>query len=116
MFGTDVISNGFRGSLRMQSASPFAVMGLRFAGTVFSTLPIAVTAGASGVPSIPLAAGPTANSPAAGTVGGATAVLIPEVAIAGGWRTKVAAVINSNATLAGRIDVFDTSRRPMTAK
>jgi len=116
LFGADVISNGFRGSLRMQSASPFAVMGLRFAGTVFSTLPIAVTAGISGVPSITLAAGPTANSPAAGTVGGATAVLIPEFAIAGGWATQVALVNNSNATLAGRIDVFDTSGRPMPVK
>ncbi len=116
LFGADVISNGFRGSLRMQSASPFAVMGLRFAGTVFSTLPIAVTAGISGVPSITLAAGPTANSPAAGTVGGTTAVLIPEFAIAGGWATQVALVNNSNATLAGRIDVFDTSGRPMPVK
>src|SRR5438034_3509243 len=97
MFGTDVISNGLPGSLRIQSASPFAVMGLRFAGTVFSTLPIAVAAGISGVPSITLAAGPTANSPAAGTVGGATAVLIPEFAIAGGWATQVALVNNSNA-------------------
>ena len=116
LFGADVISNGFRGSLRMQSASPFAVMGLRFAGTVFSTLPIAVTAGISGVPSITLAAGPTANSPAAGTVGGTTAVLIPEFAIAGGWATQVALVNNSNATLAGRIDIFDTSGRPMPVK
>src|SRR5207249_8552501 len=94
LFGADVMSNGFRGSLRMQSASPFAVMGLRFAGTVFSTLLIAVTAGISGVPSITLAAGPTANSPAAGTVGGTTAVLIPEFAIAGGWATQVALVNN----------------------
>src|SRR5437870_3941155 len=116
LFGADVISNGFRGSLRMQSASPFAVMGLRFAGTVFSTLPIAVTAGISGVPSITLAAGPTANSPAAGIVGGTTAALIPEFAIAGGWATQVALVNNSNATLAGRIDIFDTSGRPMPVK
>ncbi len=116
LFGADVISNGFRGSLRMQSASPFAVMGLRFAGAVFSALPVAVNTGISGVPSTTLAAGPTANSPAAGTVGGTTAVLIPEFAIAGGWATQVALVNNSNATLAGRIDVFDTSGRPMPVK
>ena len=116
LFGADVISAGFRGSLRMQSASPFAVTGLRFAGAVFSTLPVAVTAGVPGVPATTLVAGPTANSPAPGTVGSTTAVLIPQFAIAGGWATQIAFVNNTNATLVGRIDVFDTSGRPMPVK
>ncbi len=116
MFGADVISNGFRGSLRMQSASPFAVTGLRFAGTVFSTLPVAVTVGVPGVPARTLEAGSAANSPAAGTVGGTTAVIIPQFAIAGGWATQIALVNNSNATLVGRIDVFDTTGKPMPVK
>src|SRR5256884_4473694 len=88
LFGADVISAGFRGSLRMQSASPFAVTGLRFAGAVFSTLPVAVTAGVPGVPATTLVAGATANSPAPGTVGSTTAVLIPQFAIAGGLGTQ----------------------------
>jgi hypothetical protein len=113
LFGADVISNGFRGSLRMQSAMPFAVAGLRFAGSVFSTLPVAITAGVPGVPTMTLAAGNKPNSPAAGTVGGTAAVIIPQFAISGGWATEVALVNNTPATLVGRIDVFDTNGTPM---
>src|SRR5262249_26821631 len=88
VFGADVISNGFRGSLRMQSAMPFAVAGLRFAGSIFSTLPVAVTAGVPGVPTITLTAGTSPNFPAAGTVGGNTAISIPQFAMSGGWATQ----------------------------
>src|SRR2546425_2068511 len=116
LFGADVIANGLRGSLRMQSPSPFAVIGLRFAGAVFSTLPIAVTAPVPGVPSTTLTGGATPNSPASGTVGGTTAVIIPQFAIAGGWATEIALVNNTNATLVGRIDLFDTSGNPLPLK
>jgi len=108
LFGADVISSGFRGSLRMQSPSPFAVTGLRFSGAVFSTLPIAVNVGVPGVPSTTVAGG--------NTVGGTTAVIIPQFAIAGGWATQIALVNNTNATLVGHIDVFDTNGRPMPVK
>jgi hypothetical protein len=93
LFGADVIASGLRGSLRMQSPSPFAVTGLRFSGAVFSTLPVAVNA------AVP-----------------ATAVIIPQFAIAGGWATQIALVNNTNATLVGHIDVFDTNGRPMPVK
>ena len=93
LFGADVIASGLRGSLRMQSPSPFAVTGLRFSGAVFSTLPVAVNAA---VPS--------------------TAVIIPQFAIAGGWATQIALVNNTNATLVGHIDVFDTNGHPMPVK
>ncbi len=115
LFG-DVIANGFRGSLRMQSATPFAVAGLRFSGAIFSTLPVAVTASVAGVPSIALAAGAAANSPAAGNAGGPTAVIVPQFAIAGGWATQIALVNNTNATVVGRIDVFDANGTPMAVK
>jgi hypothetical protein len=113
VFGADVIANGFRGSLRMQSSAPFAVTGLRFAGSIFSTLPVAINASVPGVPARTITAGTAPNSPAAGTVGGTTAVIIPQFALAGGWATEVALVNNSGATLVGRIDVFDTTGAPM---
>jgi phosphodiesterase/alkaline phosphatase D-like protein len=113
VFGADVISNGFRGSLRMQSSTPFAVAGLRFSGSIFSTLPVAITASVPGVPTITLTAGTAPNSPAAGTVGGTTAVIVPQFAIAGGWATQIALVNNTSATLVGRIDIFDTTGTPM---
>ena len=115
LFGA-VISNGFRGSLRVQSAAPFAAVGLRFAGSVFSALPVAVIAGTPGVPSTTLTVGATPNSPAPGTVGGSNALIIPQFAIAGGWATQIALTNNTNATLVGRIDVFDTSGKPMPVK
>ena len=60
-----------------------------------------------------LAGGATLNSPPAGTVGGATAVVIPQFAISGGWTTEIALVNNTGATLVGRIDVFDANGNPM---
>jgi hypothetical protein len=116
LFGADVIASGLRGSLRMQSSTPFSVTGLRFNGAVFSALPIAVTAGVPGVPRTSLTSGTAADSPAAGTTGGPNAVIIPAFAIAGGWATQVAMVNNTNATLVGRIDVFDPSGNPMPVK
>ena len=115
LFGADAIGTGFRGSLSLRSSSPFAAVGLRFSGIVFSTLNLAATAAVSGVPSTTLIAGSTENSPMAGVVGGATAVLIPQFAIAGGWATQIALVNNTNATIVGRIDIFDASGNPLAA-
>jgi hypothetical protein len=113
LFGADTIGTGFRGSLRLQSSTPFAVIGLRFSGFVFSTLPVAVTAPVAGVPSWTLAAGTLPNTPDAGTVGGSNALIIPQFAMAGGWATQIALVNNTTSTLVGRIDVFDTEGNPM---
>jgi len=115
LFGADTIGTGFRGSLSLRSSSPFAAVGLRFSGVVFSTLPLAATGAVSGVPSTTLTAGYTANSPIPGVVGGATALLIPQFAIAGGWATQIALVNNTNATIVGRIDIFDASGSPLAA-
>ena len=113
VFGSDVIANGFRGSLRMQSSTPFAAAGLRFSGVIFSTLPVAITAAVPGVPTVTLTAGTAANSPEAGTAGGTTAVIVPQFAISGGWATQIALVNNTTTTLVGRIDIFDATGRPM---
>ena len=116
LFGSDVIASGFRGSLRMQSASPFGVTGLRFSESIFSTLPVALKAPASGVPLITLTAGSIPNGPSAGTIGGSTALIVPQFALAGGWATHIVLINNTNATLVGRIDVFDVSGNPMAVK
>jgi hypothetical protein len=113
LFGADTIGSGFRGSLRLHSSTPFAVVGLRFSGFVFSTLPVAVTAPVPGVPSQTLTAGATPNTPQAGTVGGVNALIIPQFAIAGGWATQIALINNTTSTLSGRIDLFDTAGNPM---
>ena len=101
LFGADTIGMGFRGSLRMQSSAPFAVVGLRFSGYVFSTLPTVASAPVPGVPSI-----------SAG-VGGSSALIVPQFVISGGWASQIALVNNTGATVSGRIDVFDASGNPM---
>jgi hypothetical protein len=92
LFGADTIGAGFRGSLRIQSSTPFSVVGLRFSGYIFSTLPVAVTAG-----------------------GGSNVIILPQFALAGGWATQIALVNNTTATISGRIDLFDTAGNPLAA-
>jgi hypothetical protein len=116
LFGADAIGSGFRGSVRMQSATAFAAIGLRFSGTVFSTLPVAVAVPVAGVPPRTLTAGTTPDTPQPGTVGGSTALIIPQFAISGGWATQIALVNNSGSTITGRLDVFDATGNPMAVK
>jgi len=93
LFGGDTIGSGFRGSLRIQSSTPFAVVGLRFSGYIFSTLPVAVTV--SG--------------------GGSNVIILPGFVLAGGWATQIVLVNNTTSTISGRIDLFDTAGNPLAA-
>ena len=93
----------FRGTLKLQSSTPFAVLGLRFAGNECSTLLVTGTASSTSVP---------ARSIANGSVGGAAAIFIPQFAMSGGWATQFALINNSTATAKGRIDIFDQSGSP----
>ena len=95
---------GFRGTLEIQSSVPFGVLGLRFSGTEFSTLPVTGTTVNTGVP---------VRSMSNGAAGGNTAIILPQFAMAGGWATQIALVNNSGAVAQGRIDIFDTSGNPM---
>jgi hypothetical protein len=91
LFDAAIFATGFRGSLRIESPVPFAVLGLRFSGSLFSTQP------PGGI---------------SGTLGGA-AIIFPQFAIAGGWATQIALVNGSNTTISGRVDLFDQSGNPM---
>jgi hypothetical protein len=87
LFPSNVIGAGFSGSLRLQGASGFAVLGLRFSAAEFSTSPVAVTTAASG----------------------SSIMALPQFAMGGGWATQLALVNNGSAVASGRIDVFDPS-------
>jgi hypothetical protein len=104
LFGSEIIGSGLRGSLSLHSSVAFAAVGLRFSGPIFSTLPLAAIGVVPGVPT---------STSATGTIGGSTALIVPQFAIAGGWATHIALVNNSNAAVAGRIDLFDASGNPM---
>jgi hypothetical protein len=116
LFSSGTIQTGFRGSLRLQSSTPFAVLGLRFSGSEFSTLPAAGTATVSGIPPRTLPASSDPNTPIPGNIGGISAVVIPQFAMSGGWATQIALVNNASTAITGRIDVLDTSGNPMAVQ
>jgi hypothetical protein len=91
LFPSNVIGSGFSGSLRLQSPSGFAVLGLRFSSAEFSTSPVAVTTAATG----------------------SSIMALPQFAMGGGWATQLALVNNSSAVASGRIDVYDPSGKTM---
>jgi hypothetical protein len=113
LFPDGVIGAGFRGSLRLQSSTPLSVLGLRFSGTEFSTLPAAGNTSSAGIPTRTLTAGSAAFSPLPGVIGGANAVILPQFAMSGGWATQIALVNNTGALASGRVDIVDTSGKPM---
>src|SRR5262249_829416 len=94
LFGSEAIGAGFRASLRLPGTGPFAAIGLRFAGNVFSTIPIT-----------PIS-----------TVSGNASLILPQFAIAGGWATQIVLVNNANAAIFGRIELFDASGTPLPVK
>jgi len=116
MFSSSVIGAGFRGSLEAQSSTPFAVLGLRFSGTDFSTFPMLMNGTTPGVTSRVLTSGSTPNTPLAGNIGGNTAAVIPQFAMGGGWATQIAIVNDTANKMSGRIDAFDASGNPMAVK
>jgi hypothetical protein len=101
LFGSDAIGAGFRGSMHLQSATPFTVVGLRFSGIEFSTLPLSATAAVAGVPSREVS----------GTVGGANAWIIPQFAMSGGWATQIGLVNSTGAAIGGRVPLRTPSCR-----
>jgi hypothetical protein len=94
LFSATTLGQQFVGSLRVQSSSSLGVLGLRFSGTEFSTMPVGVNT--------------------AGTA--TTAIVLPQFAMGGGWATQIALVNSSTATMSGRVDLFDTSGQPMALK
>jgi WD40 repeat protein len=116
LFGAGTVSTGFRGSLRVQASQPFSALGLRFSAIQFSSLAFAGLAPVGGVPTRALTAGTVTNTPLAGTVGGSTALVVPQFAMAGGWATQVALVNSGTSTITGRIDVFDVTGNPLPVK
>ncbi len=83
--------SAFRGSIELQSSTPFSVLGLRFSGSDFSTLPVTGTACSSS----------------------SEAVILPQFAMEGGWATEIALTNKNSRATQGRIDIFDASGKPM---
>ena len=96
------------GTLAITSAGssdlPVSVIGIRFRGANFSTLPVTNLSGASG--SLPtIAAG----------VGGPGAILLPQFATGGGWATELVMANTGTSSLTVRVDLFKSDGTSLTA-
>ena len=91
-----------QGSLLVTSNAPVAVMGLRFRGINFSTLPATSLSADVAVPVI------------APGVGGPGSILLPQFAGGGGWASQVVVMNTTAATLTVRIDLFKQDGTPLS--
>lgn len=92
----------FDGSLAITSDNPVAVIGLRFLGTRFSTIPITSLSSLSPVPEV----GPG--------VGGTGAVILPQFASGGGWSSEIVLINTTSKSMTVRIDLFKQDGTPLT--
>jgi hypothetical protein len=111
-----VTGASFIGSISLQSATPFAPLGLTFTGSTFSTIALGTTPSASPVPARSLTAGSATDTPRAGTVGGAAAVVFSQFAYGGGWATEVGLGNSGTTTATGRVDFFDSDGNPVVVE
>ncbi|MBZ5534614.1 MAG: hypothetical protein LAO31_01560 [Acidobacteriia bacterium] len=97
------VQTDFSGTVRITSDIPVAVVGLRFRGHNFSTLPVTSLSARSDVPSI-----------SAG-VGGPGSVILPQFAAGGGWATEIVLVNSGSTDLIVRVDLFKNDGTALTA-
>jgi len=101
---TAALRTDFLGSLTYQSTLPVAVVGLRFQGQNFSTVPAVITS--EQVYDVPrFAEG----------IGGPGAVVLPQFAVGQGWNTQIAVTNNSiSQPQQFRVDLFNQSGQPLS--
>ena len=103
---TPPLPSDITGSVSITSSGPsLSVIGLRFRGQNFSTIPVTNLSGNSGpLPNI------------ASGVGGAGAVLLPQFATGGGWATELVLMNTSTSNLIVRVDLYKPDFTPLIAK
>ena len=97
------------GTLAITSAGssnlPVSVVGLRFRGSNFSTLPVTNLSGNAG--SLPFL-------DSANTIGGAGSILLPQFAAGGGWATELVLMNTGTTGLTVRVDLFKPDGTPLS--
>jgi sugar lactone lactonase YvrE len=112
----NVIGASFIGSINLQSAMPFAPLGLTFTGATFSAIALGMTPITTPLPSRSLNGSAVPDTPKAGAVGGTGSVIFPQFAYGGGWATQIG-LVNAGATMAtGRVDFFNSDGAPVALK
>jgi hypothetical protein len=102
------IPSDFTGTLIVTSTGasplPFSMIGLRFRGVNFSTVPAtSLTNITTALPTI------------ATGVGGAGAILLPQFATGGGWATEVVIANTASSSVTVRLDLFKPDGTALTA-
>jgi hypothetical protein len=93
----------FTGSILFESSVPVAVVGLRFRGTNFSTLPFTNLSPATPVPPLPAGAG------------GAGAFILPQFAVGEGWASEIVIVNHGDSAHDIQVDLFGQNGQPLVA-
>jgi hypothetical protein len=110
LFATpSAVPSDVTGTLVITSAGssnlPVSVIGLRFRGTEFSTIP--ATNLAPSTSPLPM---PAINANA----GGPGAILLPQFAAGGGWATELVMINTSTSPMTVRVDLFKQDGSPLT--
>ncbi len=101
--GQAQVATKFSGTLAVTSSQPVALVGLRFRGLNFSTIPATNLDVLAAVPEF-----------VTGVVGGTGAVILPQFAAGESWATEiVVANTNSQSAVTVRLDFFDQAGNPM---
>jgi hypothetical protein len=107
IFASHHLPHDFTGTLRISSDTPIAVIGLRFRGINFSTIPATAVGPTYNVPQIALAGGMK--------IGGDFAAILPQFATGGGWASEIILINSGTAALDVRVDLFDKAGNPLEA-
>lgn len=99
------IPDEFAGTLIINSTSPVSIVGLKFRGLNYSTIPLMdLTPANNPVPAIIQG------------VGGIGAILFPQFVTGGVWGTEITLTNTTASNLTVRVDIFDQTGAPLPVK
>jgi hypothetical protein len=97
------VPRDFVGTLRITSTNPIAIVGLRFRGLDFSTIPITNLSGSTPLPVVK-------------GVGGPGALLLGQFAAGGGWESEVVISNPGSTAVNVQLDLFKSDGSPLTTR
>jgi hypothetical protein len=101
--GDSILPAEFTGTMLINSNAPISIIGLRFRGVNFSTMPVTpVTLFTGTFPTI------------ASGVGGTGASILPEFVAGGGWATEIVIINNGSTSATVRLDLFKQDGTSLT--
>ncbi len=100
--GNSAVPKDFSGTMVVSSDEPVAIVGLRFRGVNFSTLPATNLAAPDDVPTLP------------GGAGGVGAVILAQFAAGGGWASEIVIVNSGTEPITVRVDLFKQDGTPFS--